>query len=140
MCFPHGTAKVEAEGYMLNSEGHTGGNCWGKRAKWISYSGKVKDKLLGIAMFDHPKNPRHPTNWHARSYGLCSANIFGKRHFERLPDKSAGNYILKKGQSLTFRYRLYWHAGKGEAKKIEAQYREWVAAASKNLNLKPDSL
>jgi len=132
MCVsPHGTAKVEAEGYMLNSGGHTGGDCWGKRAKWISYSGKVKDKLLGIAMFDHPENPRHPTNWHARSYGLCSANIFGKRHFERLPDKTAGNYILKKGQSLTFRYRLYWHAGKGEAKKIEAQYREWVAAAPK---------
>ena len=48
-----------------------------------------------------------------------------------MPDKTAGNYILKKGQSLTFRYRLYWHAGKGEAKKIEAQYREWVAAAPK---------
>ncbi|HCE05923.1 MAG TPA: hypothetical protein DEQ62_06290, partial [Verrucomicrobiales bacterium] len=35
MCVsPHSTAKVEAEGYMLNSEGHTGGDCWGKRAKW----------------------------------------------------------------------------------------------------------
>ena len=40
MCFPHGTAKVEAEGYMLNSEGNTGGDCWGKRAKWISYSAR----------------------------------------------------------------------------------------------------
>ncbi len=132
MCVaPHGTAKVKAEGYMLNSEGVTGAACWGKRAKWVDYSGRVEGNLLGVAMFDHPKNPRHPTSWHARSYGLCSANIFGKRHFERLPDKNAGNYTLKKDDSLTFRYRLYWHAGKGDAKKIEAQYREWVAASSK---------
>ncbi len=132
MCVsPHGTAKVKAEGYMLNSEGVTGANCWGKRAKWIDYSGLVEGKILGIAMFDHPDNPRHPTGWHARSYGLCSANIFGKRHFEKLPDTNAGNYSLKKGQSITFKYRLYWHAGKGEAKKIEAQYRQWVAAKGK---------
>ena len=132
MCVsPHGTAKVKAEGYMLNSEGVTGANCWGKKAKWIDYSGLVEGKMLGIAMFDHPDNPRHPTGWHARSYGLCSANIFGKRHFEKLPDKNAGNYSLKKGQSITFKYRLYWHAGKGEAKKIEAQYRQWVAAKGK---------
>jgi len=132
MCVsPHGSAKVKAEGYMLNSEGVTGSACWGKRAKWVDYSGRVEGKLLGVAMFDHPDNPRHPTSWHARTYGLCSANIFGKRHFERLPNKNAGNYTLKKGQSLTFKYRLYWHIGKGESKKIEAQYRQWVAAKGK---------
>ena len=133
MCVsPHGTAKVKAEGYMLNSEGVTGAACWGKRAKWVDYSGRVEGKLLGVAMFDHPDNPRHPTSWHARSYGLCSANIFGKRHFERLPDKNAGNYTLKKGQSLTFKHRFYWHSGRGDTKKIEAQYRQWVAATGKS--------
>jgi hypothetical protein len=132
MCVsPHGTAKIKAEGYMLNSEGASGGDCWGKSAKWVDYSGLVEGKILGVAMFDHPNNPRHPTSWHARSYGLCSANIFGKRHFEKLEDKNAGNYPLKKGQSLTFKYRLYWHAGKGDAKKIESQYRQWVAAKGK---------
>ena len=132
MCVnPHGTAKIKAEGYMLNSEGVSGAACWGKRAKWVDYSGLVEGKLLGVAMFDHPDNPRHPTNWHARSYGLCSANIFGKRHFEKLADKSAGNYPLMKGQSLTFKYRFYWHAGKGDAKIIETQYRQWVAAKGK---------
>ena len=132
MCVsPHGTAKIKAEGYMLNSEGVSGAACWGKSAKWVDYSGLVEGKILGVAMFDHPNNPRHPTSWHARSYGLCTANIFGKRHFEKLKDKNAGNYPLKKGQSLTFKYRLYWHASKGDAKKIEAQYRQWVAAKGK---------
>ena len=132
MCVsPHGTAKIKAEGYMLNSEGVSGAACWGKSAKWVDYSGLVEGRILGVAMFDHPNNPRHPTSWHARSYGLCTANIFGKRHFEKLKDKNAGNYPLKKGQSLTFKYRLYWHASKGDAKKIEAQYRQWVAAKGK---------
>ncbi|HIG81746.1 MAG TPA: hypothetical protein EYQ62_08920 [Verrucomicrobiales bacterium] len=128
MCVtPHGTAKLKAEGYMLNSEGVTGAALWGKRAKWVDYSGRVEGKLLGVAIFDHPENPRHPTHWHARSYGLCTANIFGKHHFERLKDKNAGNVSLNKGESLSFKYRFHWHAGKGEAKKIEARYREWVA-------------
>jgi len=132
MCVsPHGTAKIKAEGYMLNSEGVSGAACWGKSAKWVDYSGLVEGRILGVAMFDHPNNPRHPTSWHARSYGLCTANIFGKRHFEKLKDKNAGNYPLKIGQSLTFKYRLYWHASKGDAKKIEAQYRQWVAAKGK---------
>ena len=135
MCVtPHGSAKlkVKAEGYMLNSEGVEGPALWGKAAKWVDYSGRAGDQLLGVAIFDHPDNPRHPTTWHARAYGLCAANIFGKRHFERLPDKNAGNCTLKKGQSLTFNYRFYWHPGKGDAKKIEAQYRQWVAATGKS--------
>ena len=127
----HGTAKLAANGYMLNSEGVTGAALWGKAAKWVDYSGTVKDTILGVAIFDHPDNPRHPTTWHARAYGLCSANIFGKRHFERLKDSNAGNYDLKKGQSLTFKYRFYWHTGKGDAKKIEVAYRQWVAPNSK---------
>ena len=132
MCVsPHGTAKTKAEGYMLNSEGVTGAALWGKAAKWVDYSGKVGDQLVGVAIFDHPDNPRHPTTWHARAYGLCAANIFGKRHFNRLPDRNAGNYTLKKGQSVTFKYRFHFHAGKGEAKKIEAAYRQWVAPAGK---------
>jgi hypothetical protein len=48
-----------------------------------------------------------------------------------LKDSNAGNYDLKKGQSLTFKYRFYWHTGKGDAKKIEAAYRQWVAPNSK---------
>ncbi|MBT6449189.1 MAG: PmoA family protein, partial [Verrucomicrobiales bacterium] len=128
MCVtPHGTAKLKAEGYMLNSEGVTGAALWGKRAKWVDYSGRVEGKLLGVSIFDHPQNPKHPTSWHARSYGLCTANIFGKHHFERLKDKNAGNVSLNKSESLAFKYRFYWHPGKGEAKKIEARYREWVA-------------
>ena len=134
MCVsPHGTAKEKAKtkGHMLNSEGVKDAACWGKRAKWVDYYGTVADKTLGVAIFDHPSNPRHPSSWHARAYGLCAANVFGKRHFERLKDNTAGDMTLKKGQSVTFRYRFVWHSGAADPKKIEAQYRAWTAATGK---------
>jgi len=34
-------------------------------------------KTVGIAVFDHPSNPRHPTTWHVRDYGLFAANPLG---------------------------------------------------------------
>ena len=34
----------------------------------------------GVAIFDHPSNPQHPTTWHARQYGLIAANPFGLNH------------------------------------------------------------
>ena len=32
-------------------------------------------KEYGVAVFDHPQNPRHPTRWHVREYGLLAALI-----------------------------------------------------------------
>jgi len=34
-----------------------------------------------VAIFDHPRNPSHPTWWHARDYGLFAANPFGVHDF-----------------------------------------------------------
>jgi len=128
MCVsPHGTAKIQAKGHMLNSEGVKDAACWGKFAKWVAYYGTVEGKTLGVAIFDHPKNPRHPSGWHARAYGLCSANIYGRRHFLRLKDPHAGDYTLKQGQNLTFRYRFLWHDGPAKATEIE---KEWQRFAS----------
>jgi len=34
-------------------------------------------ETLGVAIFNHPPSFRHPTSWHARTYGLFTANCFG---------------------------------------------------------------
>jgi len=47
-----------------------------KHADWCDYYGSIGGKTVGIAMFDHPSNPRHPTTWHVRDYGLFAANPF----------------------------------------------------------------
>jgi hypothetical protein len=78
------------------------------------------------AIFDHPSNPRHPTWWHARTYGLCSANPFGIASFEKNPDKNAGNMTVPAGKSVTFRYRFYFHAGDEKEGRVAEEYAAYV--------------
>ena len=113
-----------AKGSALNSEGIVGKAVWGKRASWVSYWAPLEEKVVGISIFDHPSNPRHPTWWHARDYGLVAANPFGLRHFEGKP-KGAGNMVLKKGEEVTFRYRFLFHAGNPKDAEISSRYLEW---------------
>jgi len=99
-----------ATGKAINSEGVTGKDIWGKRAKWVAYWGVIDGKTCGVAIFDHPTNLRHPTWWHARDYGLVAANPFGIHDFEKKP-KGTGDYTLKQGETLSLRYRFVFFAG-----------------------------
>jgi hypothetical protein len=116
-------------GHIVNSEGVRDGATWGKRATWCDYYGPVEGKTLGIAIFDHPQNPRHPTWWHVRDYGLFAANPFGKHDFESLPDKAAGNLIVSAGKSITFRYRVYIHEGDEKQAEVADRYAEYVKSS-----------
>lgn len=118
-------------GHIVNSEGVRDGETWGKPAKWCDYFGPVEGKTLGVAIFDHPKNPRHPTWWHVRDYGLFAANPFGKHDFEKLPDKAAGNLVVPAGQSVAFRYRFYFHEGDEKQAKVAERYAEYLKDSSK---------
>ena len=114
-------------GHIVNSEGQRDGDTWGKRAKWVDYYGPVEGKIVGVAMFDHPQNPRYPTWWHVRDYGLFAANPFGIHDFEKQP-AGAGDLKLKSGESLTFRYRFYLHAGDEKEARVAERYREYTAS------------
>jgi hypothetical protein len=116
----------EGKGHIVNSEGVRDGETWGKRAAWCDYHGPVGDKLVGVAIFDHPENPRHPTWWHVRDYGLFAANPFGQHDFEKLPNKEAGNLVVPAGKSVTFRYRIYLHEGDEKQAKVAERYRQYV--------------
>jgi methane monooxygenase PmoA-like len=110
---PHaGTpAQPPRTGHMVDAQGREGEKqIWGKRADWVDYYGVIDGEPLGIAMFDHPSNPRHPTWWHARGYGLFAANIFGLRDFENDKAKD-GSLTLQPGATLRFRYRVVIHPG-----------------------------
>jgi len=115
------------EGHIVTSEGKRDGAAWGTRAPWCDYFGPVEGKTVGVAMFDHPSNPRYPTWWHVRTYGLFAANPFGQAQFEKLPDKNAGDFKIAAGQSVTFRYRIYFHEGDEQQGKVAEQYRDYVA-------------
>lgn len=114
-------------GRIRNSEGGIGEpQCWGKRARWCDYTGKVNGSVAGITILDHPDNPRHPTYWHVRAYGLFAANCFGISHFEG-KSGSPGALTLEKGSKITFKYRVILHTGDIEIKRIEEYYKEYVS-------------
>lgn len=98
---------------------------WGKRANWCDYSGIVEGTHVGIAVYDHIVNPRYPTYWHVRNYGLMGSNIFGSGTFER--DKSKdGSYILKEGDEMHFQFRVLIHAGDATAGKVAQKYHDFI--------------
>ena len=117
-----------AKGKITNSEGVKDNDAWGKRARWVAYHGPDSAGTPQvIAILDHNKNLRHPTWWHARNYGLLTANPFGIRAFRDNSVKGSGDFHLNKGQSLTQRYRLLLHEGSLESAKIEESWTSFAA-------------
>lgn len=112
-------------GHMLNSAGVKDAAVWGKHAEWCDYFGPVNGHTLGVAIFDHPSNPRHPSTWHARDYGLFAVNPFGWHDFEGKP-KGAGDMKIPAGQSVTFKYRFYFHPGDTAAGRVAERYAEYA--------------
>lgn len=123
---PNRAGAGRTPGRILTSMGDRDGDAWGKRAAWCDYSGPVGDRWMGIAIFDHPENPRHPTWWHVRDYGLFAANPFGRHDFERLKDSTAGRLVLPGGGRVTFRYRVYLHEGDADQAGVARQYAAWI--------------
>jgi Methane oxygenase PmoA len=119
-------ANGPGQGHIVNSEGDADDQAWGKRAKWVDMSGPVGGHTLGIAFMDHPKNPRHPTRWHARDYGLVAANPFCEVEMDKNQPKGAGDFTLKAGQSIAFKYRILIHEGDAAAAQVKDRYAEFI--------------
>jgi hypothetical protein len=113
------------QGHIINSEGIKDNDTWGKRAAWCDYYGPVNGEVVGVAIFDNPTNPRHPTWWHVRYYGLFAANPFGISDFEKKP-RGTGNMTIPAGESVTFKYRIYIHKGNQEQGKVAQRYKEYA--------------
>jgi hypothetical protein len=114
-----------AAGHILTSAGRRDGEAWGSRAAWVDYTGPVEGKPVGVALFDHPSNLRHPTWWHARDYGLFAANPFGIHNFENEP-AGTGDHDLPAGEEITFRYRIYMHRGEADTAHLDAMFADYA--------------
>ncbi len=111
-------------GNYLSSEGLTGGGVWGTRGKWMYLYGRVDGDPVSLTLIDHPSNVGYPTYWHARGYGLFAANPLGQKIFSE--GREELNFSLKKGESVTFRYRLLVQGGNGLSKQeIDRSFEEF---------------
>jgi hypothetical protein len=124
-----------SDGVVTSSDGTTAAApardnlpMWGKPADWHDYSGSVDGKKVGIAVFDHPKNP-HRSLWHTRAYGLMAANPFGRAD-SGFPAAKGNTELVKlaQGESLKLRYGIYVHTGDAQAGQVAAAFREFIGA------------
>jgi hypothetical protein len=110
-------------GDYLSSEGVKGEAVWSTRAKWMNLHGQMDNHSISVTIFDHPSNVSYPSYWHARGYGLFAVNPLGAKVFSN--GKDVRNLTLKKGESVTFRYRTLISDrlnSKEELDKIQAEF------------------
>ncbi|HNR31015.1 MAG TPA: PmoA family protein, partial [Candidatus Hydrogenedentes bacterium] len=118
---------------ITNAHGDQGeARCWGKPSPWCDFSGEMPDRgWLGLTVFDHPGNMRHPTSWHVRQYGLMGANCFGYSYFNEKPYNKGlipenGDFELKQGEGVTLRYRVYVHNGDVKGARVADRYADYA--------------
>ena len=105
-----GGTDIIAAGNYISSEGRQGDSVWSTRGRWCKVYGKMGRDSISVAIVDHPANPNYPTFWHARGYGLFAANPLGEKIFTN--GRSVKNLSLKKGETVSFRYRIIINDGK----------------------------
>jgi len=70
----------------------------------MKLASEINGEQVALVIIDHPSNVGYPTYWHARGYGLFAANTLGQKVFSK--GENELNFSLKKGESVTFKYRL----------------------------------
>jgi hypothetical protein len=122
--------RVDAKkgGKIVNSENQTNGEAWGHAARWVDYTGPVDGETVGIAVLSHPTSFVPIPRWHVRTYGLFAANPFGKKDFPNPDSSEQGPLTLKKGDSITLRYRVILHKGETDKMFLEQVFNEFAGS------------
>jgi hypothetical protein len=109
---------VKTGGTLTNAEGKKNEReTYKQRSPWLDCSGKLGRLACGIAVFDHPNNPDHPTPWFTRDYGPFSPN-YG--FFQEDP------IVITDSKPLRLRYRIYTHTGNVEEGRVAEAYEEYL--------------
>lgn len=116
-------------GEYVSSEGLKGDAVWSTRGRWTLLGGSIDGQPVTVAMLDHPTNPGYPTHWHARGYGLFSANMLGAKVFSN--GKEELNLKLEPGKSVTFRHRVVILNAAPNAAAIEAEHKLFAGGTSR---------
>ncbi len=116
---------VTGTGHILTSEGVKDSEAWGKRANWVDYWGPIDGETFGVAIFDSPKNFRHPQTWNARDYSLFTVNPFGLHDFGMGP-KGVGDLTVNADSTLKALYRVYFHKGDASEGKVAERYQQFA--------------
>jgi hypothetical protein len=109
---------------LLFADGTTSDRPTPKISEWCDLSGVLDGGLQqsgGVAIFDHPSNPRHPTPWYG---GTGPGHYFNAAFLFNEPMQ------VMAGQVLKFRYRVLVHNGIWDRDPLHAAYERWVAESA----------
>jgi hypothetical protein len=112
-------------GRATNSEGaDSAEDAMGRTARWVDYSGRLDGKpgagppdWAGVAIMDHPANPRYPTKW------FCTERPFG---FVAANPTWGAPLTLAPGQEINLRWAVLVHAQAADPPLIESLYTRFV--------------
>lgn len=98
---------------VVNSEGQKEDETEQQPAAWVHLTMQVNrgDVTAGIAILDHPGNPRHPAHW----------RVDGQRGINPAPC-IPGSIDLSAGETMTHRYRLVLHTGEMDSKTVQQHW------------------
>jgi len=111
---------MDQGGRFVNADGKTGvAGTNAARSAWCAYSASADGKPVTVAMFDDPKNPRHPATWFTleKPFAYMSATL----------DLSRQPLVIEAGKPLELRYAAAVWDGPVDAAKIAAVSREAFA-------------
>ncbi|MCS7303656.1 MAG: PmoA family protein [Thermoguttaceae bacterium] len=114
------TASMDIEGRFFNAQGQSGPEATNKaRAAWCAYTAKADGKPVTVAVFDWPKNPRHPATWFTmdRPFAYLSATL----NLDQEP------LTIRAGQPVELRYGVAVWDGQVERAVVEKCYKAWWA-------------
>lgn len=114
---------MDVGGRFINADGKAGTVFRGDErllhSTWCAYTANADGKPITVAMFDHPKNPRHPATWFTmlKPFAYLSATL--NLHKEPLKVIS--------GKPLVLRYAVAVWDDKVENDRINKLYQHWNA-------------
>ena len=114
---------IPVTGLYSNSNGESGADVWGKAAAWVMLQGNVENGDVAVLFFDHPENFGFPSRWMARDYGLFGVNPFGEKSYGGEKEKTTP---LKKGNALSFKYKMVFTTFIPEEEYVEKKYKQFV--------------
>ncbi|MEN8165431.1 MAG: DUF6807 family protein, partial [Acidobacteriota bacterium] len=109
---------MDAGGRFQNADGKTGvEDTNDKRSAWCAYSAKADGKPVTVAIFDCPKNPRHPATWFTMDarFAYLAATL-------NLSKQPLG---VEAGKPLELRYGVALWDGQVSKDQIDATFREF---------------
>jgi hypothetical protein len=99
----------------LNSNGLRDRQCEQQRAAWCNVERPFESDTFGIAVFDHPKNPNHPSGWRADEQGLINPNV-----------SFLADWTLPAKQTQRFRYRLLLYHGSATREQLGNRFKTFA--------------